>query len=87
LRYKNDKTYETNKKIIDLLINREMRGFTSIYNLFEIAGILSFNLNKDQLKEFIISFPSIFNTTILLPNKEEKKICFDYREIILITEK
>lgn len=50
LHYKNDKDYPINKRHLDYLYDKKT-GITSIFNLLEICGILSFSLNERQLLE------------------------------------
>ncbi len=50
LRYRQDTHYRANRKFLDA-IGEEGTGFTTIVNLLEICGILSFNLNDRQLRE------------------------------------
>lgn len=47
LRYKRDKNYETNRAFLDYM-GEKRNGFTTIVNLLELCGILSFNLNEKQ---------------------------------------
>ena len=64
-----------------MVINGKVQGFTSIYNLLEITGILSFNLNEKQLKEFFISFPKMFNVNVIFPkNSTEETVCIDIED-------
>ena len=48
LRYKRDINYETNRAFLDC-ISEKGSGFTTIVNLLELCGILSFNLNEKRL--------------------------------------
>ncbi len=83
LRYKRDENYELNKRFLELIINEKVRAFTSIYNLLEVTGILSFNLNKNQTRELFINFPHIFNTQILFPkNLESCNICLNIENVL-----
>jgi len=83
LRYKRDKNYEINKKFLELVISNKIKGYTSIYNLLEITGILSFNLNQTQIKEFFINFPNIFNVQILFPEETlEENICINIQNVL-----
>jgi hypothetical protein len=40
-------------------------GITSIINLLEVCGILSYNLNQQQLKELFYYFPQKYNLKIV----------------------
>ena len=83
LRYKRDENYEINKKFLELVISNKIKGYTSIYNLLEITGILSFNLNQTQIKEFFINFPNIFNVQILFPEETlEENICINIQNVL-----
>lgn len=48
LRYKRDSNFENNRAFLDLIAEKK-NGFTTIVNLLELCGILSFNLNEKQL--------------------------------------
>jgi len=49
LRYRDDKNIKENDFFINLVKMRKVVGFTSIYNLLELCGILSFNLSSESL--------------------------------------
>jgi predicted nucleic acid-binding protein len=64
LRYKRDVNYKTNRAFLDHI--RQMgNGFTTIVNLLELCGILSFNLNKKQLTELWFYFQDQYGTVVL----------------------
>lgn len=60
LRYKRDEKYKENKQFLDKVI-RENLLTTSIYNILEVCGILSFNLNEQQLLDLYYHFPRKYN--------------------------
>lgn len=64
LRYRQDTHYRTNRKFLDA-IGEEGTGFTTIVNLLEICGILSFNLNDRQLRELWVYFEQKYRVTVL----------------------
>ncbi len=64
LRYRRDKNFRTNKLFLSRMADSG-RGVTSIYNLLEVCGILSFNLNRQQLAELFYYLPSRYNVEIL----------------------
>lgn len=84
LRYKRDQKFKINYRFLNH-ISAKGGGLTTIYNLLEICGILSFNLNVQQLNEFFNYFPDHYNVTVLptsnlessLPNISIEKL-FDY---------
>ncbi len=83
LRYKRDKNYKINKEFLKLVLSVKVKGYISIYNLLETAGILSFNLNSKQIKELFISFPNIFNVEVIFPQKTENTLLYINIEDIL----
>jgi predicted nucleic acid-binding protein len=62
--FKNDKRYTINK---EFLISEIEDKCTSIFNLFELLGIASFNLNSNELKKLFKSFPEIYDIKVLYP--------------------
>lgn len=83
LRYKRDKNYKLNKEFLELILLGKVKGYTSIYNILETVGILSFNLNSKQIKELFISFPNIFNVEVIFPQKTENTLlCIDIEDIL-----
>jgi len=48
LRYKRDVNYNSNLSFLEVARQRRT-GFTTLINLLELCGILSFNLNEKQL--------------------------------------
>ncbi len=64
LRYKRDVCYKTNQAFLDKIANKKT-GFTTIINLLELCGILSFNLNEKQLTELWFYFQDRYRVTVL----------------------
>ena len=64
LRYKRDSNFENNRAFLDL-IGEKRNGFTTIVNLLELCGILSFNLNEKQLTEFWVYFQDRYGVVVL----------------------
>jgi len=64
LRYKNDINYKTNRDFLDF-IARNGKGITSIINLLEVCGILSFNLNRQQTLELFYYLPEKYGVEII----------------------
>jgi len=63
--FKDDNRYSTTKKFL----NSDLKDkCTSIYNLFELLGIASFNLNTSELKKLLKGFPEVYNIKILFPS-------------------
>ncbi len=64
LRYRNDSNFKTNRDFLDF-IAKYVRGITSIVNLLEICGILSFNLNRQQIQELFYYLPERYRIRII----------------------
>jgi predicted nucleic acid-binding protein len=64
LRYKRDVLYRSNRTFLDY-IGEKQTGFTTIVNLLELCGILSFNLNERQLTELWFYFQDNYQVTVL----------------------
>lgn len=64
LRYKRDAYYEINRSFLDYLAEQKS-GFTTIVNLLELCGILSFNLNENQLAELWSYFQDRYGVVVL----------------------
>lgn len=63
LRYKRDINFNTNREFLDFI--RYGKGITSIINLLEICGILSFNLNPQQILELYHYLPERYKIDII----------------------
>jgi len=64
LRYKRDAYYELNRAFLDHMAEQK-NGFTTIVNLLELCGILSFNLNENQLTELWAYFQDRYAVVVL----------------------
>jgi predicted nucleic acid-binding protein len=64
LRYKRDANYKVNQAFLSA-VAQNGNGFTTLVNLFELCGILSFNLNRDQLLDLWTYFYDRYKITIL----------------------
>ncbi len=64
LRYKRDTNFKLNQSFLSS-VAQSGSGFTTIVNLLELCGILSFNLNQDQLLDLWTFFQDRYNITVL----------------------
>jgi predicted nucleic acid-binding protein len=64
LRYTRDTNYKVNQAFLTS-VAKFGNGFTTIVNLLELCGILSFNLNRDQLLDLWHYFYDRYKITIL----------------------
>jgi len=67
LRYRRDEKYGDNKLFLDQAAS--LGATTSYYNILEVCGILSFNLNKEQLFDLYYHFPRRYNLKDIRPLK------------------
>ncbi len=64
LRYKRDVHYNKNRSFLSAIAQSGI-GFTTLINLLEICGILSFNLNQKQLMDLWIYFEERYKVSVL----------------------
>jgi predicted nucleic acid-binding protein len=64
LRYRRDIHYKKNHAFLNSVAEKGT-GFTTIVNLLEVCGILSFNLNEKQLLELWFYFQDKYKVTVL----------------------
>ncbi len=82
LRYRRDPLYRINRRFLDI-IAAEGSGATTLINLLELAGILSFNLNEKLVLDFISLFPSRYRVAVLPPLDLENNLpSLSLREIV-----
>jgi len=62
--FPNDDRYEVNKAFL----NKAEEKFTSIFNLLELLGIASFNLNEVELTKLFKGFGEVYGLGILYPS-------------------
>lgn len=62
--FPNDERYEINK----LFLDRVEEKSTSIFNLFELLGIASFNLKEIELMKLFKAFDEVYDLKILYPS-------------------
>ena len=66
LRYKRDINYGSNVRFLDYIAGSGT-GFTTLVNLLELCGILSFNLNDKQLIDLWSYFEKRYGISVLPP--------------------
>ena len=64
LRYKRDVNFKMNQAFLSA-VAQTGNGFTTIVNLLELCGILSFNLNRNQLLDLWAYFQEQYKITVL----------------------
>lgn len=63
-RYRRDRNYAVNRRFLDF-VKRDRSGFTTTINLLELCGILSFNLNEQQLQTVWDGFAERYGVGVL----------------------
>lgn len=63
LRYRRDRQFTVNRKFLRKLAQTG-KGATSIFNVLEVCGILSFNLNARQLRELFHHFSQRYHVQV-----------------------
>ena len=64
LRYQRDPLFPVNRAFLDALA-LDGSGGTTLFNLLEVAGILSFNLNDRQVRELLVHFPRRYRVAVV----------------------
>ncbi len=73
LRYPKDENYRVNRRALDRLA-RQGTGMTSVLNLLEICGILSFNLSPSGLHGLFVHFARRYRVTVVPAADYETRI-------------
>lgn len=81
LRYVRDALGEPNRRFLDRVKGRKVRGVTSIFNLLEVCGILSFNYSPQDLTVLYADFTNLFNIQILFPSDSSGNLHYDISSI------
>ena len=64
LRYRRDRNFRTNRRLLDRVAS-DGDGATTVFNVLEVCGILSFNLNDEQVRELFHHFPARYGVRVL----------------------
>jgi len=57
-RYRKDPKYELNKNFLNFVHEKEK--YTTVFNVLEITGILSYNLSTSDIEKFYHAFPNYY---------------------------
>jgi len=82
LRYQRDRKLRENSFFLKQVYSKKIKGFTSIYNLLEICGILSFSLSEESLFGLYAGFRDKYNLQILFPKGNGQSISFMIEDIL-----
>lgn len=87
LRYPRDERFAENRIFLERLQASE-RGATAIFNLLEVCGVLSFNLNRQQLWELFHYFPRRYSVEIIPSHLLDRRLpTFAVRTVLGIMER
>lgn len=84
LRYQEDQRFQKNAAFLQEVKKGKLKGTTSIYNVLEICGILSFNLTQEHLFELYAGFRDRYRVRILFPKGDGERISFTVSELLPI---
>jgi hypothetical protein len=87
LRYQRDQKFRENSFLLEQVYKRKLKGFTSIYNLLEICGVLSFNLSEESLFGLYAGFRDRYNLQIIFPKGNGQSVCFLIEDILSLMSK
>jgi hypothetical protein len=71
-RYRRDANFSLNRRFLDELAGGQVEGATTLFNLLEICGVLTFNLNSNQLQGFYADFARHYHVRVLAPQLPER---------------
>ncbi|MBF0492215.1 MAG: hypothetical protein HQM15_05490 [Deltaproteobacteria bacterium] len=71
LRYPKDAHRADNNALLDKIKNSEIQGVTSVFNVLETCGVLSYNLSQEDLISLFEGFQGYFNLQILFPSSRQ----------------
>lgn len=82
LRYPNDAQSIPNQRFLEKIQSGKLKGVTSVFNLLEVCGILSFNLSQDQLMQLFEGFTQRYNIQILYPASASVEFQYDIPSVM-----
>lgn len=81
LRYPRDQSSEVNSRFLERVKGGRIKAATSIFNVLEVCGILSFNLAPDSLIGLYTGFGEHFGVKIFFPADRDGNLQYDYAGI------
>src|SRR4051794_34539420 len=72
-RYPNDAKYQINRLFLDEITTRQIERATTLFNVLEICGVLTFNLNPSQLRAFYANFGRQYQVRVLGPRLPDRR--------------
>lgn len=77
VRYPRDVKQDVNRKFLDQVRSGRIAGVTSVFNLLEICGVLSFNYSAEQLLAFYGDFCAQYRVQLLFPADADGVLQYD----------
>src|SRR5260370_41644216 len=71
-RYRRDAKYAVNRRFLDELVAGQVERATTVFNVLEICGVLTFNLNPAQLRAFYANFARHYGVRVLGPQLPDR---------------
>jgi hypothetical protein len=82
LRYPHDEQTKINQSFLKKIKENSIRGATSIFNVLEICGIMSFNLKPPQLVSLYEEFCQHYHVQVLFPADATGHLQYDVSLIL-----
>jgi len=82
LRYPRDPNSEINAHFLERVKEGVVKGATSIFNVLETCGVMSFNLSSESLVGLYSGFAEHFGVKIFFPADHEGNLQYDYVDIL-----
>ncbi len=81
LRYPRDRDSEVNSQFLERVKGGKIKAATSIFNVLEVCGLLSFNLSPDSLIGLYTGFGEHFGVKIFFPADANGNLQYDFTAI------
>lgn len=77
IRYLRDTRIEQNSRFLEKVRTGKIRGVTSIFNILETCGVLSYNLSSEELVNLYEEFTERYGVKIFLPADSTGNLQYD----------
>ena len=81
LRYPADRHFQSNRRLLNALQSGDLAGVTSIYNLLEVCGVLSFNLAPEELADLYAGLADRYSVRVVFPAGRDGSVCFSVTSV------
>lgn len=80
LRYSRDANSSANGKFVEWML-RTRKAATTIFNVLEVSGILTFNMNRETLLATVKDFTARFGVKVYWPANREGELAYDFEGV------